>query len=58
MKNIEKREKHRRSMRIKNYDYSQEGWYFVTICTKDRKHILSKICDKNQDYAILFYQFS
>ncbi|HBR80819.1 MAG: hypothetical protein UX09_C0031G0013 [Candidatus Uhrbacteria bacterium GW2011_GWE2_45_35] len=22
--------------RLSGYDYSQEGWYFVTICTKDR----------------------
>ena len=38
-------EKHRHSIRIKNYDYSQKGWYFITICTKDRKQILSKIDD-------------
>ena len=25
------------------YDYSQNGAYFVTICTKDRKCVLSKI---------------
>ena len=29
--------------RIKDYDYSQEGSYFVTICTLDRKKILSRI---------------
>ena len=27
---------HRRSVRLKDYDYSQEGLYFVTICTKDK----------------------
>ena len=26
-----------------NYDYGQNGAYFITICTKDRKQILSKI---------------
>lgn len=26
----------RRSIRLKGYDYSQPGAYFVTICTKDR----------------------
>ena len=26
-----------------NYDYGQSGAYFITICTKDRKQILSKI---------------
>src|SRR3989338_3226689 len=28
---------HRRSIRLKGYDYSQEGAYFITICTKDRE---------------------
>ena len=27
---------HRRSVRLKEYDYSKEGAYFVTICTCDR----------------------
>ena len=40
---IENREKHRRSIRIKEYDYSKEGMYFVTICTQNREEILSKI---------------
>ena len=26
---------HRHSVRLKKYDYSDAGWYFVTICTKD-----------------------
>ncbi len=33
----------RKSNRLKNYDYSQNGAYFITICTKDRKKILSDI---------------
>ena len=28
---------HRRSIRLKGYDYSQAGMYFVTICCKDRE---------------------
>ncbi|NES23536.1 MAG: transposase [Symploca sp. SIO3E6] len=28
---------HRRSIRLKGYDYSQSGVYFVTICTNDRQ---------------------
>jgi len=27
---------HRRSIRLKGYDYSQAGAYFITICCKDR----------------------
>ena len=33
----------RKPTRIKNYDYSKEGYYFVTICTHNRKCILSDI---------------
>jgi len=33
----------RRSIRLKDYDYSQAGAYFVTICMKDMKCILGKI---------------
>ena len=29
---------HRRSIRLKNYDYSSPGAYFITICTKNREH--------------------
>ena len=34
---------HRRSIRIKEYDYSQEGIYFITICCKNRGNILGNI---------------
>lgn len=34
---------HRHSIRIKEYDYSQEGMYFITICTKDRECIFGTI---------------
>ncbi len=30
----------RKSSRLKNYNYSQNGAYFLTICTKDRKMLL------------------
>ena len=33
----------RKDLRIKHFDYSSAGAYFVTICTKDRKRILSDI---------------
>ena len=33
----------RKHVRLRNYDYSQNGVYFVTICTKDRKPLLSTI---------------
>lgn len=33
----------RKPNRIAGYDYRQEGAYFVTLCTQDRKKILSRI---------------
>ena len=33
----------RKPTRLKDFDYSSQGAYFVTICTKDRKNILSNI---------------
>jgi len=33
----------RRSIRLKDYDYSQEGAYFVTICTQGKACILGKV---------------
>lgn len=34
---------HRRSIRLKGYDYSQAGLYFITICCHNRKHIFGQI---------------
>lgn len=31
------------SARLKDWDYSRYGYYFVTICTKDKKHFLGDI---------------
>jgi len=36
---------HRRSIRLKGYDYSQEGACFVTICVKNGEPILGEIID-------------
>jgi putative transposase len=36
---------HRKSIRIKEYDYSQSGYYFVTICSYNRENIFGKIID-------------
>jgi len=36
---------HRRSIRLKDYDYTQAGAYFVTICTQDRKCMFGEILD-------------
>ena len=36
---------HRRSIRLKNYDYSQAGYYFVTICCYQRQCLFGDIID-------------
>ncbi|ANU40535.1 hypothetical protein ADH75_14005 [Flavonifractor plautii] len=33
----------RRSLRLKGYDYSARGAYFLTICVKDRKCTLGRV---------------
>jgi len=35
----------RRSIRLRNYDYSQAGAYFVTICTQHRECLFGEITD-------------
>ena len=39
----------RKSIRIKDYDYSSEGYYFITICTQNRECILSKIIEYEEN---------
>ncbi|MBR3896364.1 MAG: transposase [Bacteroidaceae bacterium] len=36
---------HRRSVRLQEYDYSQDGFYFVTICVHDRLPLFGEIVD-------------
>jgi len=36
---------HRRSIRLKRYDYTQRGAYFVTICTHQRNCLFGEIVD-------------
>ncbi len=33
----------RKPTRLKNYDYGNSGYYFITICTHNRKNLLSNI---------------
>jgi putative transposase len=37
--------RNRRSIRLKGYDYTREGAYFVTICAQDRKCLFGEIVD-------------
>ncbi len=42
----------RKSTRLKEYDYSSTGVYFVTVCVKDRKALLSKIVGEGLPYKM------
>lgn len=36
---------HRRSIRLRGYEYSDPGAYFVTICTDERRYLFGEIID-------------
>jgi putative transposase len=36
---------HRRSIHLQEYDYSQVGAYFITICTHNREYVFGTIAD-------------
>lgn len=44
---MQKKLPRRKDMRLRCYDYSSEGYYFITICMKNRLEILGKI--NNED---------
>ena len=35
----------RKSIRLKGYDYSQSGLYYITICTKNKENVLGEIIE-------------
>lgn len=43
----------RKPTRLKYFDYAQNGVYFITICTKERKNILSKIKNDGEAFPEL-----
>ncbi|MBQ9044685.1 MAG: transposase [Oscillospiraceae bacterium] len=40
----------RKSNRLEEYDYASNGAYFITICTRDHRHLLSRV-DGTEDAA-------
>ncbi|PIP28508.1 MAG: transposase [Candidatus Moranbacteria bacterium CG23_combo_of_CG06-09_8_20_14_all_35_22] len=42
--------KNKKQYRCKNYDYSQSGYYFVTICTKNREMFFGDV--KNEEMKL------
>ena len=45
MKPINLTKPKRKTLRLKNYDYSSVGFYFVTICTRNRECLFGEIRD-------------
>ncbi len=43
----------RKQTRLSNYDYSQQGTYYVTICTQGRKPVLSRIVGEEAGIVLL-----
>lgn len=37
----------RKSIRLKNYDYSREGLYFITICSHNKEYIFGEIIEED-----------
>ena len=36
---------HRQPIRLQGYDYSRPGFYFITICVQNMKHIFGTVAD-------------
>lgn len=47
---------HRRSIRLPGFDYSQNGYYFVTICVQNREMMLGQIDHGNMIFSALGQQ--
>lgn len=43
----------RKSIRLKGYDYSQEGLYFITICCYQRAHLFGKVVLDSEGKTIM-----
>lgn len=40
----------RKNTRMKQWDYSSDGYYFVTICVKNRAHVFGNVRDKKMRF--------
>ena len=40
------------SARLKNWDYANNGTYFITICTKEMKHFFGKVAEEKMDLNV------
>jgi len=42
----------RKQVRLRKYDYSSNGYYFITICSKDRQNLFCRIA-QNTDNPVV-----
>ncbi len=57
--NYNSQKHHRRSIRLKDYDYSQPGVYFVTLCSWNRECLFGEIVDEEMglnEYGLVVQQ--
>ena len=52
---MEQTQHYRKSLRLKDYDYSRSGAYFITICTKNRELCFEKLPDLQ---SVVFFQWN
>ena len=43
---------HRRSIRLKGYDYTQAGAYFITICSYQREHVFGEVVNGEMKLSV------
>lgn len=43
MQNVENLRQSRKSIRLKEFDYSTPWWYYITICTRNHKILFGEI---------------
>lgn len=48
----------RKNIRLKEYDYSQNGYYFITICTYNRQKLFSCIVGAGSSRPNVIYEDS
>ena len=42
----------RKRLRLPNYNYSQAGYYFITICTKDNRQLLGQVIHSTENNIV------
>lgn len=50
-KNMQKQ--FRKHVRLEHYDYSSGGYYFITICSKERQNIFARYSQKNEKSVVV-----